>query len=82
MSESNLPLLSNETRARLELASTPTIATLLFKHGFRNAYIQGVSALNQTDRKLVGPAFTLRYIMAREDTDQLSRGSVVRNFDF
>ena len=42
MSESNLPLLSDETRASLELASTPTIATLLFKHGFRNAYIQGV----------------------------------------
>lgn len=72
MSPSESPQLSDKTRARLELASTPTIATLLFKHGFRNAYIQGVSALNKTDRKLVGPAFTLRYIMAREDTDQLS----------
>ena len=34
MSESNLPLLSDKTLP-LELASTPTIATL-FKHGFRN----------------------------------------------
>ena len=59
MSESNLPLLSDKTRASLELASTPTIATLLFKHGFRNAYIQGVSALNHADRKLVGPGFYL-----------------------
>jgi len=66
------PILSEETRRRLLSASTPTIATLLYKHGFKNAYIQGVSCLNTKATKLVGPAFTLRYIAAREDTDQLS----------
>ena len=66
------PILSEETRRKLKTVSTPTIATLLYKHGFKNAYIQGVSALNKSDAKLVGPAFTLRYIAAREDTDPLT----------
>ncbi|MDG2167274.1 MAG: ribonuclease activity regulator RraA [Opitutales bacterium] len=70
--DSDIPSLSDETRARLQKVSTPTIATLLYKHGFRNAYIQGVSVLNPIDTPLVGPAFTLRYIAAREDTDQLT----------
>ena len=72
MNESPPPALSEETRAKLQKASTPTIATLLYKHGYKNAYIQGVSPLNQTDTKLVGPAFTLRYIAAREDTDPIT----------
>ena len=59
MSESNLPLLSDKTRASLELASTPTIATLLFKHGFRNAYIQGVAALNKNRSKAGGSGLYL-----------------------
>ena len=74
MSSNKTPtlILSEDTRRRLIAASTPTIATLLYKHGFRNAYIQGVSALNKGEAKLVGPAFTLRYIAAREDTDPLT----------
>ena len=67
----SVPTLSDETRRRLFAASTPTIATLLYKHGFKNTYIQGVSGLNTESTKLVGPAYTLRYIAAREDTDQL-----------
>ena len=63
---------SADTLQRLKKVSTPTIATLLYKHGFKNAYIQGVSPLNATDERLVGPAFTLRYIAAREDTDELT----------
>ncbi len=70
--DSKIPSLSDETRARLKKVSTPTIATLLYKHGFKNAYIQGVSLLNPSDTPLVGPAFTLRYIAAREDTDELT----------
>jgi regulator of RNase E activity RraA len=51
--------------------STATIATLLYKRGFRNAYVQGVAPLGAGPR-MVGPAFTLRYIAAREDTDPLT----------
>ncbi|MEM7566755.1 MAG: ribonuclease activity regulator RraA [Pseudomonadota bacterium] len=51
--------------------STATIATLLYKRGFRNAYVQGVMPLGNGPR-MVGPAFTLRYIAAREDTDPLT----------
>jgi regulator of RNase E activity RraA len=60
-----------ETLTRLKGASTATIATLLFKKGFRNCFIQGVAALGHDTPRMVGPAFTLRYIPAREDTDPL-----------
>ncbi len=70
--DSDIPILSEEARQRLLNISTPTIATLLYKHGYKNAYIQGVSPLNNSGSRLVGPAFTLRYIAAREDTDPLT----------
>ncbi len=63
--------LSPKTLRRLQNASTATIATLLYKQGYTNCYIQGVSCLNEKRAKLVGPAFTLRYIASRVDTDQL-----------
>lgn len=64
------PDIDATTVARLRRASTPSIATLLYKRGFRNQYIQGVSRLGAQPR-MVGPAFTLRYIPAREDLDGL-----------
>lgn len=60
-----------ETLNRLSLVSTATVATLLFKRGYRNCYVQGVSALGKGGARMVGPAFTLRYIPAREDTDPI-----------
>ena len=63
--------LGDETIAKLRLTSTATIATLLYKQGFRNCYVQGVSGLNENSPRMVGPAFTLRYIAAREDTDPI-----------
>lgn len=50
---------------------TATLCTLLFKRGLRNIFIQGVSRLNTQKVRMVGPAYTLRYIPAREDLDQL-----------
>lgn len=49
--------------------STATLHTALFKRGLRNTYIQGVSSINREKVKMVGQAFTLRYIPAREDVD-------------
>lgn len=52
-------------------ASTASVATLLFKRGYHNAYIQGVAPLGADTKTMVGPAYTLRYIPARPDTDPL-----------
>ncbi len=60
-----------ETLTRLSQASTATVATLLFKRGYHNAYVQGVAPLAAGKRTLVGPAYTLRYIPARPDTDPI-----------
>ncbi len=60
--------MSEDLREALKQVSTATIATLLFKKGLRGQYIQGVRRLAPGPR-MVGPAFTLRYIPAREDVD-------------
>ncbi|MEN8685039.1 ribonuclease activity regulator RraA [Marivita sp.] len=64
-------VLSPDTLDRLKRASTASVATLLFKRGYHNAYIQGVLPLGQTSETMVGPAYTLRHIPARPDTDPL-----------
>jgi regulator of RNase E activity RraA len=56
---------------KLKNVSTATLTTVLFKRGFRNVFIQGVFLLNRDAPRMVGPAYTLRYIPAREDIDQL-----------
>ncbi len=61
--------LSAHTRDRLAAASTASVATLLHKRGFRNQYVQGVRPLGRPARVMVGPAYTLRHIPAREDLD-------------
>ena len=65
--------LKKETLGLLREASTATLCTQLFKRGFRNVYIQGITRLSKpSGGNLVGPAFTLRNIPSREDLDQLS----------
>ena len=65
--------LKTDTIKRLREVSTATLCTQLFKRGFRNVYIQGISRLTRpSGGNLVGPAFTVRNIPAREDLDQLS----------
>lgn len=59
--------ISDATRDRLRHVSIATIATLLFKRGLRNQCIQDVHPLGRKTENMVGPAFTLRYIPARED---------------
>jgi regulator of RNase E activity RraA len=63
--------LKPETRDKLRSVSTPTVATALFKRGFRNQAIQGVRPLSPVEPSMVGPAFTLRYMPAREDLNKL-----------
>src|ERR1700709_1714925 len=64
--------LSAETRAKLKTVSTATLMTALFKRGFRNQMIQGVQPLKPGGDTMVGEAFTLRYIPAREDLNPIT----------
>ncbi|WP_343504475.1 ribonuclease activity regulator RraA [Alloyangia pacifica] len=61
-----------ETRDILMDVSVATLATALYKRGLRNQVIQGVHPLGWKGKNMVGPAFTLRYMPAREDRNQLS----------
>jgi regulator of RNase E activity RraA len=63
--------LSPLTKKKLEAVSTATLTTVLFKRGFRNLFISGISLVNPDAPRMVGPAYTLRYIPAREDLDHL-----------
>src|SRR5215470_4099090 len=63
--------LSPQNREALKKISTATLTTVLFKRGLRNVFIQGVFLLNRDAPRMVGEAFTLRFIPAREDLDQL-----------
>ncbi|WP_297770582.1 ribonuclease activity regulator RraA [uncultured Roseovarius sp.] len=70
--------LSDDTRAKLKTISSASIATALYKRGLRNQFIQGVVPVAPKDENMVGPAFTLRYIPAREDRNPIT---VFRNPD-
>lgn len=70
--EENPKILKNETRNKLKTISTATVATALFKRGFRTQVIQDVHPLSPVQPVLVGEAFTLRYMPAREDLNQLA----------
>ena len=63
--------LKPETKTKLEQVSVATLATALYKRGLRSQVIQDVRPLSPKGRNMVGPAFTLRYMPAREDRNQL-----------
>lgn len=63
--------LSTATREMLADVSTATIATVLFGRGLRNTFLHGLSPLGSLKGNMVGQAFTIRYIPAREDIDTL-----------
>ncbi|MEZ0172267.1 ribonuclease activity regulator RraA [Microvirga sp. TS319] len=64
--------LNPETREKLKGVSTATLCTALYKRGLRNQFIQDVRPLNPGLGTMVGEAFTLRYIPAREDLNPIS----------
>jgi regulator of RNase E activity RraA len=64
--------LNPATRALLLRVSTATLCTALFKRGLRNQFIQDVRPLNPKLPNMVGEAFTLRYIPAREDLNPIT----------
>ena len=60
-----------ETLDKLREVSVATLATALFKRGLRHQVIQDVRPVAPKGKNMVGPAFTLRYMPAREDRNQL-----------
>ena len=61
-----------DTRHKLMGVSTATLCTALFKRGLRHQFIQDVRPLNPGLPNMVGPAFTLRYMPAREDLNPIT----------
>ncbi|NAS11443.1 ribonuclease activity regulator RraA [Poritiphilus flavus] len=59
------------TIEKLRQASTATVATCLFKRGLKNQFIQEVRPLKPGKPTMVGQAYTLRYIPAREDLNPI-----------
>jgi len=53
--------------ATLSGVTTATLTTLLLKKGLRNVWMRGTRPLTPGQPRLVGPAFTLRFVPARED---------------
>ena len=51
----------------LKTISTATITTVLLKKGLRHVWLRGTKPLRPNQPRLVGPAFTLRFVPARED---------------
>lgn len=59
--------LDNKTIETLSGITTATITTVLLKKGLRNVWLRGAKPLRPDQQRLVGPAFTLRFVPARED---------------
>src|SRR6516225_7295193 len=66
-----MPNLSPETREKLKKVATPTLTTALYKRGLRHQWIQDVHLINPAATPMVGTAFTLRYMPAREDLNPI-----------
>src|ERR1700761_5701024 len=47
--------------------TTATLTTVLLKKGLRNVWLRGARPLRPGQARIVGPAFTLRFVPARED---------------
>ena len=56
-----------ELRDTLASITTATLTTVLLKKGLRNVWLRGTRPLEAGQPRLVGKAFTLRFVPARED---------------
>src|SRR3974377_1487875 len=59
--------LDEKTIKILEGVSTATLTTVLLKKGLRNVWLRGTRPLQPGQKRIAGPAFTLRFVPARED---------------
>ncbi len=59
--------LDPNVKAALMQVTTATLTTVLLKKGLRNTWIRGSKPLRPKQARVVGPAFTLRFVPMRED---------------
>lgn len=59
--------LDKKTVETLSAVSTATLTTILLKKGLRNVWMRGVRPLTPDHTRVVGRAFTMRFVPARED---------------
>src|ERR1700710_1590445 len=59
--------LTSTTVERLAKVTTATLTTVLLKKGLRNVWMRGSLPLAPNSPRIVGSAFTLRFVPARED---------------
>ncbi|MEX2616850.1 MAG: ribonuclease activity regulator RraA [Alphaproteobacteria bacterium] len=64
--------MDNELRRRLMGISTGTLTYQLLKRNIRNVYMRGVLPLHPVTERMVGVAYTLRFIPMREDIADLA----------
>jgi regulator of RNase E activity RraA len=64
---SNIPALDESVTAVLRTVSTATLTMVLLKKGIRTSWLCGPVPLQPMSERVVGPAFTLRFVPARED---------------
>ncbi len=59
--------LDPKTVETLQAVSTATLTTILLKKGLRNVWMRGTKPIRPGQPRVVGRAFTLRFVPARED---------------
>ncbi|MCA1951431.1 MAG: ribonuclease activity regulator RraA [Hyphomicrobiales bacterium] len=59
--------LPHALRVALEGVTTATLTTILLKKGLRNVWLRGAMPIRPGQKRVVGRAFTLRFVPARED---------------
>ena len=63
---------TDDHRDKLRKISTASLATCLFKRGLCNQFVQDVGLINSGAPCMVGEAYTLRYIPAREGLNPIA----------
>jgi regulator of RNase E activity RraA len=66
--ERSIERISDDVKQKLLGASTATISAVLRKHGFEEMFLEGLAPL-RPDLRMVGQAFTLRFVPTRPDLD-------------
>ena len=68
MNHANVPsALDAEVAERLRSVSTATLTMVLVKQGVRTSWLRGPKPLEPVGTRIVGPAFTIRFVPGRED---------------
>ena len=65
-------MLTPTLRERLGRCGAATLSNALLKRGFRNTFLLGLNPVAPDQPPMVGPAYTLRFIPAREDIDSMA----------